>query len=271
MNKKHILGIGLMALLASCGGNSKPETNELDPQASLQIKVLHLQDKEGHAMPNQLFYGEGEAFKAVVDSVAPAGSIPAAMGCFYVNLGQHTLFDAGLGARMGGGIDSVLAAAGLAPDSIGTIFITHCHGDHIGGLLNAEGKALYANADVYVPKVEYDYWMEQNHELVKMVFAAIDAQKLHVYSYADQLPLGVQAIAAPGHTPGHTLYRFGHTLIAGDFMHGMALQTQRPDISCDYDVDKALAAKTRKDILQMAADSSLTVYGMHLPGDGKLK
>lgn len=269
--KKMIFGASIVTLLASCGGNTPTPTNEIDPQDKLQPKMIHLQDKSGHTMPNQLFYGDGDKYKSVVDSISPDGSLPAAMGCFYVNLGQHALFDAGLGARMGGGIDSLLAEAGLAPDSITTIFITHCHGDHIGGLLNAEGKALYANADVYVPKVEYEYWMQEGNDLVKSVFAAIDSQKLHIYNQGDQLPLGVQSIFAPGHTPGHTLYRFGHTLIAGDFMHGMALQAQRPDISCNYDVDKDLAAKTRQEIMQMAKDSSLNLYGMHLPGDGRMK
>lgn len=53
--------------------------------------------------------------------------------------------------------------------------------------------------------------------------------------------------------------------MAGDLMHGVALQMGHPEISASYDMDPEEAAQTRKIILEYAADSSLVLAGMHFP------
>lgn len=53
-----------------------------------------------------------------------------------------------------------MRAAGIDPKAIDTVIISHFHGDHINGLLNAENKLAFPNAEVMVPSVEWKYWMD---------------------------------------------------------------------------------------------------------------
>ena len=53
-----------------------------------------------------------------------------------------------------------MAAAGFDPKTVDMVVISHFHGDHINGLLNAEGTLAFANAEVLVPSVEWKYFMD---------------------------------------------------------------------------------------------------------------
>src|SRR6478735_5179772 len=46
-----------------------------------------------------------------------------------------------------------LVAAGMSAGAIDAVVISHFHGDHINGLLTADGKPVFANAEVMVPSV----------------------------------------------------------------------------------------------------------------------
>ncbi|WP_376751083.1 MULTISPECIES: MBL fold metallo-hydrolase [Pantoea] len=46
----------------------------------------------------------------------------------------------------GGMLKSSLRAAGVSPEDIDTVLLTHAHPDHIGGLLNDKGLPVYKNA-----------------------------------------------------------------------------------------------------------------------------
>ncbi|MDE5877093.1 MAG: MBL fold metallo-hydrolase, partial [Muribaculaceae bacterium] len=82
------------------------------------------------------------------------------------------------------------------------------------------------------------------------------------------LPDNVLPISAKGHTPGHTAYRLGNLLFAGDVMHGETIQLIDPTINANYDADRAQAVVTRIRLLSYAAANSLTVLGAHIPGNG---
>ena len=60
-----------------------------------------------------------------------------------------TLFDTGAGSNFGdiaGKLQGALAAAGEDPAKVTDIFISHAHGDHIGGLVTSAGALAFANA-----------------------------------------------------------------------------------------------------------------------------
>lgn len=191
--------------------------------------------------------------------------IPASVSAFLVKTdGNEILFDAANGAP-DSQLMPVLESLQTTADEVDYIFITHLHGDHIGGLLK-EGEAIFSNALVYINKTEYDAWMameERQSEGLRDICNAY-GDRVKTFTLEDELPCGIEPVEAYGHTPGHTAYRVGDALIAGDVMHGTALQARYPEFSAGFDMDKEMSIKTRRAILRMA-EEGVKVYGMHFP------
>ena len=231
-------------------------------------KVTWIQDNAGEKlMPRDLFSDASDSLYASLNM--PAG-IPASVSTFLVQIdGKYILFDAGLGA-WGGQLLNRLAALGVNPDSIGLVYLTHFHADHIAGLVKpgdaGKTEKVFKNAAVYAGKVEYDAWMNDipKNDLQKDVMA-LYKDSLHLFAFGDTLPHGVLAMDAVGHTPGHTAFQLANLLVVGDLMHGYALQKDHPEISSHYDMDKAKSAESRKRLMQYARDNKLLMAGMHLP------
>ncbi len=77
--------------------------------------------------------------------------------------GKTYLFDAGSGTTMGpscGRLPETLAAAGIAPEDIDAILLTHVHPDHSNGLTSDEGEALFPHAEVIVHETELSHWFD---------------------------------------------------------------------------------------------------------------
>ena len=161
---------------------------------------------------------------------------------------------------------SGLASLGVTPSDIKYLYLTHFHGDHIGGMMKGDS-VVFPNAEVYASKVEYDAWMAMPAERKAQVVKTMDAYKerLHLFEFGDTLPGNVVAMEAVGHTPGHTVFQSGKLLVIGDLIHGAALQLEHPEYCASYDMDKEAAVKARKYFLQYAKDNQLTMAGMHLP------
>ena len=128
-------------------------------------------------------------------------------------------------------------------------------------------------AKLYIPDVELDAWTKTSETTPKNVKAMMDAygENLVKFALTDVLPHGIEALAAYGHTPGHTLYRTGNLLIGGDIMHGVALQVENPEFCAWYDMDKEGAIASRKAILELVKKEGWTLHGMHFPTKEGLK
>lgn len=233
--------------------------------------VTWIQDNEGEKLnPQSLF---SDASDSLFESLNMPDGIPASVSTFLVKIDdQYILFDAGLGA-FGGQLQKRLAALGVNPDSIGLVYLTHFHVDHIAGLVAKDDAGndakAFKNAAVYAGKVEYDAWMNDipKNDLQKGIMA-LYKDSLHLFAFGDTLPHGVLAMDAIGHTPGHTAFQLANLLIVGDLMHGYALQKDHPEINSNYDMYKPKAAESRKRIMQYARDNKLLMAGMHLPPPG---
>ena len=233
--------------------------------------VTWIQDNAGNKLnPRSLF---SDASDSLYNSLNMPNGIPASVSTFLVKVdGKYILFDAGLGA-FGGQLMNRLAALGVNPDSIGLVYLTHFHADHIAGLVAKDDTGndtkVFKNAAVYAGKVEYDAWMNDipKNDLQKGIMA-LYKDSLHLFAFGDSLPHGVLAMDAVGHTPGHTAFQLANLLIVGDLMHGYALQKDHPEVNSNYDMDKPKSAESRKRIMQYARDNKLLMAGMHLPPPG---
>lgn len=233
------------------------------------LTLVTIKDNDGDKrMPNGLFYGDADSAK--VERLSPSGSVASSISCFMVETqGKKVLFDTGNGVGRGGRMSERLKAAGIGPEQIDFIMVTHFHGDHIGGMAQ-DGKPMFPNAEVYVPETEYAAWEAMDGQGARMAMDAMLAYEghLHRFSYGDTLPLGIVPMAAPGHTSGHTVYQIGRIFIAGDLIHGFDLQIQDLDICPSYDNDPELATESRKKHIEYIRQNKLITAGMHFPDNG---
>lgn len=239
--------------------NKLLSTMELD-----NMKVTWIRDNANdRIMPLSLF---PDATKVQIDSLSLQAGVPASVSTFLVEKdGKRILFDAGMGAP-DSKLPEGLKALNINPSEIDYLYITHFHGDHIGGMMK-DGVPVFSNAQVSVSKIEYDAWMKMPADKKSQVENTMKAYKdrLHLFAFGDTLPCDVVAMEAAGHTPGHTVFRTGNLLVIGDLMHGAALQLKYPEICATYDMDKSGAVKSRKHYVQYARENGLVIAGMHLP------
>jgi glyoxylase-like metal-dependent hydrolase (beta-lactamase superfamily II) len=214
-------------------------------------------------------------------------TIPTSVNAYLVTKGdQRVLIDTGTASAMGptlGHVPEALAAAGVKPEEISTVIITHLHPDHANGLIGADGKAAFPAAEVVVSTPELAFWkddailskapepMKPMFEMARNAVAPYEGKLRQVEGEAEIVP-GITALPAPGHTPGHLALRISsgdaNLLVFTDVIHAAALQFSRPEWAIAFDVDQETAIATRKKVLDMAAADSLLVAGMHLPFPG---
>jgi glyoxylase-like metal-dependent hydrolase (beta-lactamase superfamily II) len=171
---------------------------------------------------------------------------------------------------------------GVEPAQVDAVLLTHMHGDHIGGL-QRDGKARFPKATVYLARQEKDFWIKPGVPFSlnappagTSAAAALAPYGSRVETFrpgelgaaiAELLP-GITAIAAFGHTPGHTAFMVESDgkklLIWGDLMHAELIQFPVPDQSVSYDTDPIAAAAIRRRILAYAAQNKIPIAGMHL-------
>lgn len=173
-----------------------------------------------------------------------------------------------------------LAAAGIDRNTVDTVVISHFHGDHINGLLAADNKAAYPNAEVMVPDPEWKFWMSDDNmnkapeamkgafNNVRRVFGIIGNKRTNYEPGKDVAP-GIASVAAHGHSPGHTIHivNSGNSslMIQGDTTILPQLFVRNPGWHVMFDMDAPAAEATRRRIYDRLVADKMLVQGYHYP------
>ena len=175
-----------------------------------------------------------------------------------------------------------MAAAGFDPKSVDMVVISHFHGDHINGLLNAEGTLAFPNAEVLVPAAEWKYFMDDGEmsrapagrmetvfKNARRVFEAGLKKKVTPYEAGKDVAPGLQAVATLGHTPGHTSFILSSgsdkVFIQSDVTNHPSLFVTNPGWHLMFDQDPAMAEATRRKVYDMLVADKMRVQGFHYP------
>ena len=218
--------------------------------------------------------------------------IDTSVNAYLINTGSKlVMVDSGAGSFFGptlGKLVASLKAAGYQPEQVDEIYITHMHGDHIGGL-SANGAMVFPNAVVRADKHDADYWLSQSNmdkapadskdgfAHAMTAFAPyMTADKFKTFNGDTELVPGIKAVSTYGHTPGHTIYAVeskGQKLILwGDLMHVASVQFDNPSVAVHFDSDNKAAIAERKKAYAKAAKEGYLIGSAHLsfPGLGYL-
>ncbi len=227
-----------------------------------------------------------EAIKAAAAAYMPEGKVTIPFSPMIVNTGSKLIaIDTGNGLGAHAASKGVVGqarinmeAAGIDPKQIDIVLISHFHGDHIGGLKNADGSPAFPNAEIKVPAVELAFWSDDANAAkangfnkaqfpnVKKMMAGL---KVTQYEGGKELAPGITSMHTPGHTPGHMSFAVAsgskHILVQTDVTNIPSMFLSHPDWHSFFDNEPAVAQATRHKVYDMAAAEKMTVVGYHFP------
>jgi glyoxylase-like metal-dependent hydrolase (beta-lactamase superfamily II) len=253
-----------------------------------ELPAIALHDG-GFEMPNDnKVFGVGQTPEEVAAVLRAAGQptdkLKLSIQPLLVKAKDHVLlFDTGAGSNFGPGaghLTGALADAGVDPQTVTDIFISHVHGDHVGGLVNAQGALVFPNATIHISKPEWKFLTGIDDEHAKMMglaghvtlVAAMTPKVADFKPDAEIVPGLVKAVEIKGHTPGHSGYLItagsSSLLYVGDSMHHFVISVQKPEWTIAYDGDAKVGAASRAALIAQLAASQQRVYAVHFPFPG---
>jgi glyoxylase-like metal-dependent hydrolase (beta-lactamase superfamily II) len=199
-----------------------------------------------------------------------------------------TMFDSGTGGQLAptaGRMRENLAAAGIDPARVTRILVSHFHGDHITGLTTAENAPVFPNAQIFVPEVEWAFWADSSNsgrvpEFQRGTFANTARRfgpyqgKIERFAAGAEILPGVRAVAAYGHTPGHTVFHVAdgteQLFVTADTSSRPEVFLRNPGWASIFDIDGAAATASRIAIFgRIAAERArMTAYHFPFPANG---
>jgi glyoxylase-like metal-dependent hydrolase (beta-lactamase superfamily II) len=177
-----------------------------------------------------------------------------------------------------------LGAAGIDTKSIDMVVISHFHGDHVNGLLDAANKLAFPNAEVLVPEVEWKFWMDDGEmsrasagrmaglfKNNRRIFDAL-GRKVTPYGWGKEIASGILPVATTGHSIGHTSFVVSSgksaIYVQSDVTNNPDLFARNPDWGASFDQDPNAAVATRRKVYDMLVAEKMLVQGFHYPFPG---
>jgi glyoxylase-like metal-dependent hydrolase (beta-lactamase superfamily II) len=195
--------------------------------------------------------------------------------------GQTILVDAGPGMLMPlwayEGIHSdapaALAAAGVSPEEVDLVILTHLDDDHIGGVLDGDA-LVFTNARVAAPAagvaaVEAGEGLPVGVAERKKWLLTLRAHDVLETYEPGELAENVVARSAPGHRAGHCGIEVCDLVHIADVLHHEA-HIEHPEWDGPADDDRAVALETRREWVNELRALHRRAVASHLTGEFSL-
>ncbi len=238
--------------------------------------------------PKGTFTGvpDGEMRKMLSDNFLSPTNVVLEQNSPIVNMGDKlVLFDTGLGSTKGfgpttGRQQTSMKQAGIKPEDVDAVVFSHAHPDHVGGVIDDNGKPLFPNAQYYIAQSDLEFWTDEgkmNGPLKDFIATARKnllpvRDRIVFYKDGQEFLPGIQAMAAPGHTVGHTIFMItseGKSFAyLADLSHHPILLLEKPRMEFSYDTDPKQAVQSRVKTLDMLAANKIAVLPYHYPWPG---
>jgi len=264
------MAVGVDAAVAYGPATVAPAAHEFT-LGKLKLATLH--DAQ-FVIPNDgKTFGVGADAAAVTDVLRAAGAptdrITLSVNALLVRMGHHVvLIDTGIGQKSHGELLGSLHEAGVKPTAVTDVLITHSHGDHVGGLVDADGHLAFPKATIRMSSAEWEFMQSKGSpELVKAI-----SKKVKPFELGAQVIPGIKSVPLKGHTPGHTGYEISsgsdHLLDIGDMAHSSIISLAKPQWGVQFDTDSAAAKATRAETLKQLASDQELIFSPHFPFPG---
>jgi glyoxylase-like metal-dependent hydrolase (beta-lactamase superfamily II) len=225
-----------------------------------------------------------QALAAAEAAYMPKGMVTVPFNPIMINTGSKlVLIDAGYGPGVApevGLLPVHMAAAGIDPNAVDIVVLSHLHPDHINGIKTADNKLAFPNAEHLVPAQDWAFWMSEenaakaaDNAMMKGYFANVKKimgdmpDRVKKYEWGKEVAPGIVALETPGHTPGHSSFSVqsgnAKMLVQSDVTNIPELFLRNPEWHVMFDVDPVKAVATRRKFYEMAASEKTLVAGFH--------
>ncbi|MBV9758566.1 MAG: MBL fold metallo-hydrolase [Alphaproteobacteria bacterium] len=224
------------------------------------------------------------------DNFLPLDKMVLQQNVLVLNAGGKTIvFDTGLGnlhlfGPTTGKLMQTLAGAGIDPKGVDAVVLSHGHPDHLGGIMADEKTSHFPNAQIFITQADHEFWtdLKKVGEPSKVFWETAvknlgpNRDRITFITDGQEFLPGIQALYAPGHTVGHTIFMIssgGQQLCyIGDLTHHPVLLMEKPLTQFKYDTDPVQSAQSRVKMLTMLADNRIPILAYHFawPGLGNV-